>query len=59
VCVLCTVRNEYIFRLGYFSGFFLFVVIVLTIMLHFTLRRIGLLYFYFYFESRANNNDVF
>jgi NADH-ubiquinone oxidoreductase chain 4 len=44
--------RESIFRLSYFSGFFLFVVIVLTIMLYCTFRRIGLLSFYIFFESR-------
>jgi len=33
--------RESIFRLGYFSGFFLFIVIVLTIMLYCTFRRIA------------------
>ena len=46
------VARESIFRLGYFSGFFLFVVIILTIMLYCTFRRIGLLSFYIFFESR-------
>jgi NADH-ubiquinone oxidoreductase chain 4 len=40
------------FRLGYFSGLFLFVVIILTIILYCTFRRIGLLSFYIFFESR-------
>ena len=44
--------RESIFRLGYFSGFFLFVVIVLAIMLYCTFRRVGLLSFYIFFESR-------
>jgi NADH-ubiquinone oxidoreductase chain 4 len=46
--------RESIFRLSYFSGFFLFVLIVLTIMLYCTFRRVGLLSFYvfFFFESR-------
>jgi NADH:ubiquinone oxidoreductase subunit 4 (subunit M) len=44
--------REFIFRLGYFSGFCLFIVIVLTIMLYCTFRRIGLLSFYIFFESR-------
>jgi NADH-ubiquinone oxidoreductase chain 4 len=44
--------REYIFRLNYFSGFFLFVVTVLTVMLYCTFRRIGLLSFYIFFESR-------
>jgi NADH-ubiquinone oxidoreductase chain 4 len=44
--------RESIFRLGYFSGFFLFVVIALTILLYCTFRRISLLSFYIFFESR-------
>ena len=43
--------RESIFRLNYFSGFFLFVVIALTIMLYCTFTRIGLLSFYIFFES--------
>jgi NADH:ubiquinone oxidoreductase subunit 4 (subunit M) len=43
--------REFIFRLGYFSVFFLFIVIVFTIMLYCTFRRIGLLSFYIFFES--------
>jgi len=39
--------REYVFRLRYFSGFFLFVVIVLTIMLYCTFRKISL-FFYIY-----------
>jgi NADH-ubiquinone oxidoreductase chain 4 len=44
--------RESVFRLSYFSGFFLFVVIILTIMLYCTFRRVGLLSFYIFFESR-------
>jgi NADH-ubiquinone oxidoreductase chain 4 len=44
--------RESIFRLMYFSGFFLFVVIVLTILLYCTFSRISLLSFYIFFESR-------
>jgi len=39
--------RESIFRFGYFSGFLIFVVIVLTIILYCTFRRISLLSFYF------------
>jgi NADH-ubiquinone oxidoreductase chain 4 len=38
--------REYTFRLGYFSEFFLFAVIVLS-MLYSTFRRIGLLFIFF------------
>jgi len=41
--------RESIFRLGYFSGFFLFVVIFLTIMLYCTFRRVDSLSFYIFF----------
>jgi len=44
--------RESIFHLSYFSGFFLFVVIFLNIMLYCTFRRVGLLSFYIFFESR-------
>ena len=50
--VLMVLARESIFRLGYFSGFFLFIVIVLIVMLYCTFRRIGLLSFYIFFESR-------
>lgn len=52
ICVLIILARESIFRLGYFSGFFVFVVIILTIMLYCTFRRISLLSFYIFFESR-------
>ena len=44
--------RESIFHFNYFSGFFIFVVIALTIMLYCTFRRISLLSFYIFFESR-------
>lgn len=52
ICVLIVLARESVFRLGYFSGFFLFVVIALTILLYCTFRRISLLSFYIFFESR-------
>jgi hypothetical protein len=36
------VARESVFRSGYFPGFFLFVVIILTIILYCTFRRVGL-----------------
>jgi NADH-ubiquinone oxidoreductase chain 4 len=51
ICVLMVLARESIFRLSYFSGFFIFVVIILTIILYCTFRRIGLLSFYIFFES--------
>jgi hypothetical protein len=44
ICFLMVLATESIFRLGYFSGFFLFVVLVLTII--FTFRRISILSIY-------------
>lgn len=52
ICVLIILARESIFRFGYFSGFFLFVVIILTIILYCTFRRVSLLSFYVFFESR-------
>lgn len=52
ICVLMILARESVFRSGYFSGFFLFVVVVLTILLYCTFRRISLLSFYIFFESR-------
>ena len=40
-----------IFCLGYFSGVFRFVIIVLTIILYCTFRRIGLLPFYIFLRA--------
>nr|QZK22164.1 NADH dehydrogenase subunit 4 [Amitermes sp. QLD_262] len=51
ICVLMILASESIFRLGYFSGFFVFVVIILTIMLYCTFSSISLLSFYIFFES--------
>jgi len=44
--------RESVFRFNYFSGFFVFVVVALTIILYCTFRRISLLSFYIFFESR-------
>nr|QZK21709.1 NADH dehydrogenase subunit 4 [Amitermes sp. QLD_009] len=51
ICVLMILASESIFRLGYFPGFFVFVVIILTIMLYCTFSSISLLSFYIFFES--------
>nr|AQP29205.1 NADH dehydrogenase subunit 4 [Cyrilliotermes angulariceps] len=51
VCVLMILASESVFRSGYFSGFFLFVVIFLAIMLYCTFSSISLLSFYIFFES--------
>jgi NADH-ubiquinone oxidoreductase chain 4 len=52
ICVLMVLARESGFRSGYFSGLFLFVVIFLVVMLYCTFRRISLLSFYVFFESR-------
>lgn len=44
--------RESVLRSGYFSGLFLFVVIFLAVMLYCTFRRVSLLSFYIFFESR-------
>nr|QXT44266.1 NADH dehydrogenase subunit 4 [Apicotermes occultus] len=51
ICVLMILASESVFRSGYFPGFFVFVVIVLTIMLYCTFSSVGLLSFYIFFES--------
>ena len=52
ICVLIILARESVFRSGYFPGFFVFVIIARTIMLYCTFRRISLLSFYIFFESR-------
>nr|AQP27868.1 NADH dehydrogenase subunit 4 [Anoplotermes banksi]URH16679.1 NADH dehydrogenase subunit 4 [Anoplotermes banksi] len=51
ICVLMILASESILRSGYFPGFFVFVVIFLTIMLYCTFSSLGLLSFYIFFES--------
>nr|YP_009350866.1 NADH dehydrogenase subunit 4 [Pseudacanthotermes militaris]AQP27970.1 NADH dehydrogenase subunit 4 [Pseudacanthotermes militaris] len=51
ICVLMVLASESVFRLFYFPGFFLFVVIFLTIMLYCTFSSVSLLSFYIFFES--------
>nr|QXT44214.1 NADH dehydrogenase subunit 4 [Astalotermes sp. A JRA-2021a] len=51
ICVLMVLASESIFRSNYFSGFFVFVVIFLMIMLYCTFSSVGLLSFYVFFES--------
>nr|YP_009350268.1 NADH dehydrogenase subunit 4 [Apilitermes longiceps]AQP26718.1 NADH dehydrogenase subunit 4 [Apilitermes longiceps] len=51
ICVLMVLASESIFRLSYFSGLFLLVVVILTIMLYCTFSSVGLLSFYVFFES--------
>jgi hypothetical protein len=50
ICVLMI--RESIFRSCYFSGFFVFVVVFLMIILYCTFSRVGLLSFYVFFERR-------
>jgi len=52
ICVLIILARESVFRTNYFSGFFVFVVVFLMVMLYCTFRRISLLSFYVFFESR-------
>nr|WHM51844.1 NADH dehydrogenase subunit 4 [Cahuallitermes intermedius] len=51
ICVLMILASESVFRSGYFSGFFVFVIIALTVMLYCTFSSISLLSFYIFFES--------
>nr|AIY61992.1 NADH dehydrogenase subunit 4 [Silvestritermes holmgreni]AQP29281.1 NADH dehydrogenase subunit 4 [Silvestritermes heyeri] len=51
ICVLMILASESILRYNYFSGFFIFVVVSLTIMLYCTFGSISLLSFYIFFES--------
>jgi NADH-ubiquinone oxidoreductase chain 4 len=52
VCVLMVLASEAVFRSGFFSGLFLFIVLFLCTMLYCTFRSISLLSFYIFFESR-------
>nr|AIY61914.1 NADH dehydrogenase subunit 4 [Aderitotermes sp. TB-2014] len=51
ICVLMILASESVFRSGYFSGFFVFVIVFLMIMLYCTFSSVGLLSFYVFFES--------
>nr|QXT44461.1 NADH dehydrogenase subunit 4 [Apicotermitinae gen. H sp. CMRT160] len=51
ICVLMILASESVFRSNYFSGFFVFVVLFLMIMLYCTFSSISLLSFYVFFES--------
>nr|YP_009250683.1 NADH dehydrogenase subunit 4 [Heterotermes tenuior]AMX23012.1 NADH dehydrogenase subunit 4 [Heterotermes tenuior] len=51
ICVLMILASESVLRSNYFPGFFLLVVIFLTIMLYCTFSSVGLLSFYIFFES--------
>nr|WNL53882.1 NADH dehydrogenase subunit 4 [Microtermes sp.] len=51
ICVLMILASESVFRLVYFPGFFLFIIIFLTVMLYCTFSSVSLLSFYIFFES--------
>nr|YP_010987444.1 NADH dehydrogenase subunit 4 [Macrotermes herus]WON65876.1 NADH dehydrogenase subunit 4 [Macrotermes herus] len=51
ICVLMILASESVFRFFYFPGFFLFVVIFLSVMLYCTFGSVSLLSFYVFFES--------
>nr|AQP29359.1 NADH dehydrogenase subunit 4 [Microtermes sp. E16] len=51
ICVLMILASESVFRLYYFPGFFLFVIVALVVMLYCTFGSISLLSFYVFFES--------
>nr|QXT44006.1 NADH dehydrogenase subunit 4 [Astratotermes hilarus]QXT44019.1 NADH dehydrogenase subunit 4 [Astratotermes hilarus] len=51
ICVLMILASESVFRSGYFSAFFVAVIIFLMIMLYCTFSSVGLLSFYLFFES--------
>ena len=52
ICVLMVLASEAVFRSGFFSGLFLFIVLFLCTMLYCTFRSISLLSFYIFFDSR-------
>nr|YP_009744661.1 NADH dehydrogenase subunit 4 [Neotermes koshunensis]QIG86655.1 NADH dehydrogenase subunit 4 [Neotermes koshunensis]URX54092.1 NADH dehydrogenase subunit 4 [Neotermes sp. 3 AB-2022a] len=51
ICVLMITASESIFRSSYYSGLFLFFVVLLIIMLFCTFGSVGLFSFYLFFES--------
>lgn len=51
ICVLMIMAREPIFRSSYYSGLFLFFVVLLVIFLFCTFGRVGLFSFYIFFES--------
>nr|URX54482.1 NADH dehydrogenase subunit 4 [Neotermes sp. 8 AB-2022a] len=51
ICVLMIMASESVFRSSYYSGLFLFFVILLIIMLFCTFGSVGLFSFYLFFES--------
>nr|YP_010947059.1 NADH dehydrogenase subunit 4 [Ergaula nepalensis]WGO57868.1 NADH dehydrogenase subunit 4 [Ergaula nepalensis] len=51
VCVLMIMASESVFRFNYYSGFFLFMLVFLLLMLLCTFSSISLLSFYLFFEG--------
>nr|AVN67794.1 NADH dehydrogenase subunit 4 [Periplaneta lateralis]UEV86530.1 NADH dehydrogenase subunit 4 [Periplaneta lateralis] len=51
ICTLMIMASESIFRYSYYSNFFLFVVIILTIMLYCTFGSLSMFSFYLFFEG--------
>nr|URH16614.1 NADH dehydrogenase subunit 4 [Termitogeton planus] len=51
VCVLMVLASEAVYRFSYFGGYFLFVVVFLSIMLVCAFMSVGLLSFYLFFEG--------
>nr|UQJ75113.1 NADH dehydrogenase subunit 4 [Neotermes sp.] len=51
ICVLMVMASESVLRSSYYSGLFLFFVVVLVIMLFCTFGSVGLFSFYLFFES--------
>nr|YP_010620936.1 NADH dehydrogenase subunit 4 [Bundoksia longissima]WAX39267.1 NADH dehydrogenase subunit 4 [Bundoksia longissima] len=51
ICVLMLMASEFIFRYDYYNNFFLFIMIVLTIMLYCTFSSLSLFSFYLFFEG--------
>jgi NADH-ubiquinone oxidoreductase chain 4 len=51
ICVLMIMAREPILRSGYYSGLFLFFVVLLVVFLFCTFGRVGLFSFYIFFES--------
>lgn len=51
ICTLIIIARESIFRYSYYRNFFLFVVIILTIILYCTFGRLSIFSFYLFFEG--------
>nr|WAX39358.1 NADH dehydrogenase subunit 4 [Neostylopyga rhombifolia] len=51
ICVLMIMASESVFRYNYYSNFFLFIIIMLTMMLYCTFSSLSMLSFYLFFEG--------